>query len=264
MKPLRGCVKDVRELQHFLKTTFPHHSFQFRTLLNEQATYQNIIEHFDESYLGKAKKGDVVLIQFSGHGARERAAPEFLEYFPEEKQETFVCHDSRLPGGRDLADKELGVLVERVAQQGAQVVLIMDCCHAGSATKSGEHEALGEARQWDDREEVRPLASYLDGHFLSGVYVPESRHLVLSACHKREKAFELNSGQGHFTKHLLDILRKYKGKISYAQLFAETRAAMHRSTDRQNPQLELSGFFNPYQFFLGGGGGSAKALYHAF
>jgi len=261
---LAGCANDVNNMKSFLENKFSTDALHIKTLLNEEATYRNIIDHFGAEHLLKAEKGDTVLVHYSGHGAREKAAPEFKPYFPEEKQETIVCYDSRLKKGFDLADKELGVLVERIAEKGTNVVLILDCCHAGSGSKNVSDIQLGESRQWDDSDKIRPLETYLDGHFLEKVYIPNSKHILIAACKKNEKAFELHSNQGNLSSHLLQVLKESKGDISYANLFAQTRILMHRISDSQNPQFETSGFFNGHSSFLGTGTDNNETTYQIF
>lgn len=254
--PLSGCEKDVQNMQQFLEreSYWPGRPRHIKTLLNKQATYQNIIAHFGEQHLLKAEKGDTVLIHYSGHGAREKAAPVFRPYFSSEKQETLICYDSRLDGHYDLADKELAVLLERIAKKEVELVLIMDCCHAGSISRSDAGRAnLGKARQWDDRDITRKLETYLDGHFIQTVYSPTSKHLLLSACKKTEKAYELLSGQGSFTTHLLQVLEAHSSMISYADLYRHTRDLMLQVSEKQQPQFESYGGFQAKTNFLSAG-----------
>lgn len=260
---LSGCKNDVRFMQNYLEKNISQ-DLNLITLHDKNATYQNIVKHFGKHHLLQANEGDLVLIQYSGHGAREKAAPEFAAYFQEEKQETMVCYDSRLPGHYDLADKELAVLIERIASKGAQVVLILDCCHSGSGTRNMADITLGKSRQWDDSNKVRPIESYLDGHFVNNLYLPNSKHILMAACEKREKAYELVSNRGSFSKHLMQVLEEQEGKISYANLFAQLRILMRKITDKQTPQFETSGFFNAHTTFLGNANHHEGTTYQVF
>jgi hypothetical protein len=209
------------------------------------------------AHLGKAGPDDSVLLVFCGHGAREKAPELFHKYYPEGKNETLVCYDSRLPGHYDLADKELAVLIDRLSRSGAEVVLWMDCCHSGSVSRDFQSE-LGAVRQWTLREDDRPPESYLDGYFTDHpIPLPASRHISLAACAKTEEAYELKSSRGLFSTQLLSILEE-EPNISYARLFTECRRRMFRITDRQQPQFDLSGFFNPYRSFLSKEKGTAE------
>ena len=102
---LGGCAKDVSDLVEYLNDIIPTNQLHSKVLLDDEATYQNIIDHFGDKHLLKAGAEDVVLIQYSGHGAREKAAPEFYTHFPDGYNETLVCYDSCLlytsPSPRD-------------------------------------------------------------------------------------------------------------------------------------------------------------------
>ncbi|MFK7809118.1 MAG: caspase family protein, partial [Saprospiraceae bacterium] len=196
---LLGCANDVEAVESFLESQFKVEDLNAVSLIDEAATYDNIIKHFGAAHLAKAKKGDTVFIHFSGHGARGFSAPEFKAYFPDGLDENLVCYDSRVGANYDLADKELAVLIERIAVKGVDVIVLLDCCHSGSGTRSSEELEIAAAREWEDREEVRSLESYLNRYFVNNLYVPNSRHLLLAACEKREKAFELSNNQGVFT-----------------------------------------------------------------
>ena len=260
---LEGCANDVAAMRAFLGSHFPGEKLVSKVLLNEQATYRQVIKNFGEAHLLKAGKGDLVLFQYSGHGARARSASEFNKYYPDGLDETLVCYDSRIPGGLELADKELSVLISRIAARGAHVLVILDCCHSGSGTRGSEDFHLGAVRQVAERQEERPLDSYLDGYFKAdNILLPNSRHMLLAACDKKESAFELTSRQGHFTYNLLKVLEAVKGKISYADLFTQSRIQMRKLTGRQNPQFETSGFFNAFAGFLELGGQANQASLH--
>jgi hypothetical protein len=254
---LKGCLQDISAIRTFLESIFSANKRDILLLQNEQATYREVIRQMGPAHLGKAGPDDLVLLVFCGHGAREKAPDLFRKYYPEGKNETLVCYDSRLPGHFDLADKELAVLVDRLSQSGAEVVLWMDCCHAGSVSRDF-HPELGAVRQWTLREDDRPAKSYLDGYFTDHpIPLPASRHISLAACAKTEQAYELKNNSGLFSSQLLSILKE-EPTISYARLFTEGRRRMFRITDRQQPQFDLSGFFNPYRSFLSKEKGTAE------
>lgn len=248
---LSGCVNDVNNLKTFLEKQFP--AGNIVTLLNEQATYKNVVAHFGKDFLLKAGKDDIVLFAYSGHGSQEFAAPEFRPYSTSNLQETLVLYDSRTPNGLDLADKELAILIERIAEKGAHVVVILDSCHSGSGTRTIDDVVLSNVRQTPNREKTRALSSYLEGEYVKrGNYSPpSSRHILLSACDKKEKAYEITGNRGLFSKTLTDILTKEGGKLSYADLFIKCQMAMLPVSSAQHPRFETHGLFNGYDGFLG-------------
>jgi hypothetical protein len=134
---LQGCVNDIDAFASYLserankgKGNTPH----LRTLKNGEATRQAVIDAF-RSNLGQAKKGDVAIFYYSGHGSQEQAPEEFWKVEPDHLDKTLVCYDSRKSGSWDLADKEIGKLIGEVAARGPHVAVILDCCHSGSGTR---------------------------------------------------------------------------------------------------------------------------------
>lgn len=254
---LSGCAQDVDALKSFLKEILPEKHFHSKELLNDDATYQNVIDHFGNKHLLQAKQNDVVLIQYSGHGAREKAAPEFLHHFPDGFCETLVCYDSRTPNGFDLADKEIAVLIERIASKGVHVVMIMDCCHSGSISRdlNSDKNPTIKKREFLAKLDTRPYDKYLNGYFSKkypkgkNLSIPKAKHIALAACRKKETALEIG-GQGFFTTNLVKVLKETNGNISYTNLFSKSIVEMARRSQHQHPQFEPAGFFNSQEGFL--------------
>ena len=266
---LAGCVNDVTAFHEWLKGRATGGEFELepRLLLDEQATRQNIIDGF-RKHLGKAKARDVVLFYYSGHGSQEKAPEEFKALELDEMDETLVCWDSREPGGWDLADKELGVLLSEVAAKGAHVVVILDSCHSGSATRDVQPQLAVRWTARDDRP--RPLDSFLfklDQVNLSRVIpdrnanpsgwlaLPEGKHVLLAACQSHERAREYSAeGKtwGAFSYFLRTTLAACKGVLSYRSLYSLTRARVRAGVPAQSPQLESGAGADLDEPFLGG------------
>lgn len=249
---LRGCVNDVNNLHDYLRENY-NYKRHVQVLKNADATRENIIRLF-RSHLGQAKKDDVVLFYFSGHGSQEISAPEFKEYFPAGKNETLVCYDSRTPGGLDLADKELAVLLEEIARSEPHMAVILDCCHSGSGTRTIDDFKLARFRQVPPTrlDYPRPLETYLEGCYTNRkpVAIPQSKHILMSACDRDQKAWETQDDNGLFTSILLEVLRKAHGNISYVDLFTRCRTAILKQALNQTPQFETYRQFMPYLKFL--------------
>lgn len=263
---LAGCVNDVEHLHEHLRTSGDPHALAVETLTNAQATRAAVVDAF-RRHLGQAREGDVVLFHYSGHGARWSSAPAFKPWYPEGRDESLVCIDSRARGGHDLADKELAVLVHEVAARGAHVVVLLDCCHSGSGTRGADTLRGLRARVTREVLDPRPLDSYLDGWYAERaargetLSIPTGRHILLAACERRQLAQETPDGHGVFTATLLDVLRTSPGAISYADLFVRCRAAVRGRADDQTPQFETYAHFNAWSGFLGRAGGAAARRY---
>lgn len=253
---LTGCVNDVDHFHSYLTENFDKGRLHIEILKDSDATRPNIITQF-RSHLGQAKANDVAVFQYCGHGARCKSAKPFEEFFPDGKDEGLVCYDSRGPGGFDLADKEMAVLLAELAKNEPHIACILDCCHSGSATRSADDFTQGKCRQTHEVIEERPLESYLDGYYSAlrkrgaTLEIPASRHILLAACQRIQKAWEGKDHSGVFTSTLLEALGKSGPDISYADLFVRCRALVRKRADNQDPQFETSRGFNAYSGFLG-------------
>src|SRR4051794_31177135 len=205
IRSLSGCVNDVEAFAEYLRQRVDGAqgiTLELKMLRNTEATRDAVIGGFRQ-HLGKAAKGDIALFYYAGHGAQEQAPAEFWPLEPDRLNETLVCHDSRLDDGWDLADKELNKLINEVTAKDPHMVLILDSCHSGSATRDlAEQRTNVRLAQIDSR--VRPLSSFIvsveeafrlagpgavaggNGGLAAGM----GRYVVLSACRDNQLAQE--------------------------------------------------------------------------
>jgi pimeloyl-ACP methyl ester carboxylesterase len=251
---LEGCVNDIDAIEEFLNERIDRQNYQphIVKLLDEKATRQAVIDNF-EQHLGKAGSNDVALFYYSGHGSQEPAPPEFWHLEPDRMDETLVCWDSRQVGGWDLADKELGYLIAKVARKNPHIVVVLDCCHSGSGTKDVVQSKVRHApadrrsRKVEDfifaMRDLEAITSEPIEGLTSGWNLPRGRHILLSACQDREVASEY-SGEGKprgaFSYFLIDTLQKANGTLSYRELFKRASALVRSRIKDQTPQLEAT------------------------
>ncbi|MFK7734276.1 MAG: caspase family protein, partial [Pseudomonadales bacterium] len=113
------------------------------------------------------------------------------------------------------------------------------------------------ARQTHEVFEQRALESYIDGYYQQqmntehGLHIPTSRHALLAACKRTEKAWESTNHSGVFTDTFLQVLGKSGNHVSYADLFVRCRLAVRKQVENQNPQFESFAYFNAHDGFLG-------------
>jgi hypothetical protein len=253
---LAGCVNDVDHVHAYLSDNCDKADLAVEVLKDGDATRDNIIRQF-RGHLGKARDGDVALFQYCGHGARWASAKAFKEFYPDGKDEGLVCIDSRRPGGFDLADKELALLISELAKNGSHVAVVLDCCHSGSGTRGVDAFSGLRPRLTHEVSDERPLDSYLDGYYADlrkkgqPLFIPTGRHILLAACERKQLAQETADRSGVFTSTLVDVLDKSAGDVTYADLFVRCRAAVRSRADNQNPQFEAYDNFNASSGFLG-------------
>ncbi|MFK7970007.1 MAG: caspase family protein [Bacteroidia bacterium] len=276
---LAGCVNDSKDVQAWLETVVPEGKLNLKTLHDHDATKQNIIDGF-LNHLGKAKSDDTVFIHYSGHGSQERAHPAFKRLEPDGLNETVVCVDSRqvIDGvlHRDLADKEVGALVKKVADTGAHVVMIFDCCHSGSGSRDtkkvtarqspsdmNKPRTLEDYIFWDEATYGDGFKRAIEGSEEGFSILPQGKHILLAGARSRQTAKELALGDGRqggiFTYSLLEVLKRSQGRVTYSDLVARARAIVNNTVSDQDPQLDVVGGADQDAYFMGGDGSAQIA-----
>lgn len=289
IRSLDGCLKDLDSVEEYLKTSIStdkaqsitidglpvkqYNNLQICRLQNNQATHSNISKGF-EKFLVQATEKDVVWFHFSGHGAESPTAKEFLPIEPNGKDQTLVCYQKTDTDHLHLADKELAVLLHKVAnfdldgktKKSPHIVVTLDCCHSGSGTRdilmTSELKSRNLMDNLDTRMSIanqtsRLLSTYANGFYSqqlvqkSQLEIPLSKHVLISACESVQVAGDLPAG-GVFTSGLISALTNATGPLNYADLFIKTRSAVQKIRTDQLPQFEPLGNFNPYTRFLNG------------
>ncbi|MGB0521585.1 MAG: caspase family protein [Flammeovirgaceae bacterium] len=271
---LNGCVNDMRAFESYLTSRFDPEkvNLHLKVLTNEQATRNNVIDGFMTHLMqatgfedGKSK--DLAVFYFSGHGAQEPMPWELHKTDEKKLIQSIVCYDSRLEGGNDLVNKELGYLIHKVKTKGKSkppaFVAIMDCCHSGSGTRSTGDST--KSRQMDLRKKNRQIEQYLGYEERSEtkndagkaiINFPYGSHLLLAAARSHETAKETKidgAQRGVFTYALIKALKDAKNDISYEDLIYRTQVFAFNKVDDQLPQLDIVGDVDPDAPFLGGG-----------
>ena len=253
--PLRGCVADARLWQQTLKQL----GFETRIMLNEEAKWAKIIEALTD-LVKNSRSGDVVVLQYSGHGTTvPDASGDDVGGNNVREDEALCPHD--FATGKLVIDDDVARIF-RGLPPGINLTCFFDCCHSGSITRF----AIGNTPQNplggpDERPRfIQPDAKLIAAHLkfrekqggtrATSLRGPEGmREVVFSACLDREVAWESN-GQGDFTRLALPILRQaVNGWTNEAFAQAVTRA--FGATPRQHPELDCApsarrnGFLKP-------------------
>ncbi len=256
---LAGCVNDATAMQQLILEKYTDLSPNILKLTNESATREHIITNFRSHLVANAKPKDTVLFYYAGHGSYTRTAQAFEKYDGIKQDETFVCYDSRLPGKHDLTDKEIAVLLSEINQD-AHIVVIADSCHSASVTRNAKMDAaaefnLGSKRFTEGAWVERDVKSYLleENNYYHrlgrDMKIPNSKHLLISACKRNEEAWETKERRGLFTTSLLSILQ-HQPDISYTDLFARVRTKVYGTAKNQTPTIYPMEGFNPNTVFL--------------
>lgn len=200
-----------------------------RTLVNEQATKAGIVSAF-KKLAAKCKTGDMVYVQFSGHG---QLVTDVNGDEADGWDEAWIPYDAYLKYGRNdrgekhLIDDEINVLLTGIWRKigdSGKLLVVVDACHSGDSSRGDEDEVIRGVKD----EFVIPIKK--KG---KTVKAPE-RWITLSAC----KDFQLNQEMktpkvGKLTYAL--YMTAQKGKVSLTEI--ESMMSAYRGRLPQTPVL---------------------------
>lgn len=253
---LPGCKADLAAMEDFFSSYAKINDVDFKpvVLLNEDASRQSVIENF--SHFGQAGTDDVCLLYFSGHGAQMPAPPEFWDEETDRKCETMVLHDSRLPGGRDLADKELSYLLATHTKAAGQVLAVIDSCHSGTITRMAKaipRTAAPSNVPVSFKDFLGSETYHKEGDYR---HPPVRDHITLSACRPEQLAMEMPMGgvnRGLFSWFLIETMNSIDlAGCSYAELIDRVRVRVKNQYRKQDVFAGATGSANLHQHFLNG------------
>lgn len=121
---LAGCVNDANDWAEALTDR----GFTVTKLLDKQAI-GNSIRKAIKAMVSGAKKDDIIIIQYAGHGSY---VPDEDGDEPDGTDECICPHDVATKG--EITDDELFELYSD-RQRGVKVVMISDSCHSGTVTR---------------------------------------------------------------------------------------------------------------------------------
>lgn len=191
---LPGIDKDV-EFAKQIASLMGFRPGEIVVLMDGQATLGNIREKFN-TWLREAGPDDQVLVYFSGHGAYVRDTNGDED---DGQDELWVTADTRVANGRlenYLLDDEVDQLLAGLSSN--NVLVILDSCHSGSASKS-----VGDFVEKRLPYEGREYASAKS----RGVGRPQ--HALIAACRDTQTAGATSRGS-LLTTALLDSIANRK------------------------------------------------------
>lgn len=248
--PLSGCVNDVARMSTVLQKMFAE-QLQLLTLTEAQATRAGIINAFRTQLIepakiwaqsGRPSPEPAFLFHFSGHGSLNR---DVTQTKPSGFDETIVPYDSRQADIFDIRDWELGALIDELGQYTSCITIVLDCCHAGSGTRSSGRMCEPDLRVPPSRNLPRPQAIQSSG-LRSAQETKMAEYVLLAACHAKQIAQEYHdktSGQtlvyGAMTYALTETLAELKSRdVTCRELYEMTRNKVRMWYPEQIPQCE--------------------------
>ncbi|MES4888905.1 caspase family protein [Streptomyces sp. NPDC096012] len=173
---LPSCEHDADQVAEIL--TMPEYDFSVTRLVNEEATKTSILRWLVEA---RNSGADKILFYFSGHGASTDLGT-FL-----------VTHDNReFEEGIPLSD--ILRILEPSEESSTQVLVLLDCCHAGGALTGKVKPTLR-------------VENLKNAEITQAVRQVNPSSAVIAACTENQVAWEVsNLGHGVFTYYLISAL----------------------------------------------------------
>ena len=245
---LQGCVNDANDWAAVLA----ERGFRVNKLLDDQATKAAMVKAMSD-LIGKASKGDSVVITFSGHGTYQ---PDTDGDEADGLDEALCPYDLQTKGEALVDDEIRAIFGARKA--GVRIVLISDSCHSGTVTRAAKAE-----KDADTRPRFMPMGNWLPEKLLpknragkpaatiaapagtSPLSSASSRalgDLLLAGCKEGPNNFSYDARingrfNGAFTCYALKALKGMKAGATYADWHKAIAKYLPSASYPQVPQI---------------------------
>lgn len=253
--PLAGVVYDVIGVEALVRTKMQVAPQDIHKLVDEAATYNNIVAELKQ-LKQRSAPGDTVVIYFSGHGTSARAEGNDVLRLPLGTS-AFVPYDFDLTSPRPATERLitgrlhlLPLALKPLDEGGRNVILIADSCYSGNIVRSINGVTSRYLPIGDSEPSPRTLA---EANVEAAPY-PYRRVVMISASADTEKAADLSNPkltptltgkpQGALTDALIGafdgkIATDYNGdgKTSFVELQRAIRENLAERKQLQSPQI---------------------------
>lgn len=241
---LRGPANDVRIIKNVLTSSYGFSEGEIKTLINSEATGENIKKAFENWLVSGTSPGDLVIFFYSGHGAQ---IPDQNGDEADGKDEVLAPYDVVPEGGRNIIrDDELGTWLRKLSKR--EVVVFIDACHSGTMTRGIRDGGVSDLEPTPaSKARFIPITYYEPQHLPRALPIqrdePEDQ-IFMAASGEHEISLEIafpDGFYGGFTHTLVEGLRERIGK-TYEELYRYVKKEMKdRHRLGQTPQIEPSG-----------------------
>jgi metacaspase-1 len=245
---LQGCVNDVTNMRHILKTYYGFTNSEIRVLVDRRATKENIIKRLEKMVSG-AKRGDHLVFHYSGHGSqiRDRDEQDELNDYMDE----LICPHDMDWDGNFITDDQLRLIFSQLPAS-VTLEVFLDCCHSGTGLRTfdfGRPAELGPQHPTHARFLTPPIDidCRLEGEVddIQGIrrFRDEGvkNRVLWAGCQDDQTSADAyidGSYNGAFTYYFCKHLRDTGGTIPRADLLKRLRASLRHEEYTQIPQLE--------------------------
>ena len=230
--PLRGCVNDVENMRRLLTEHCGFSVLQVRTLVDERATKQRIMDSLS-LMIEQAQPGDHLVFHFSGHGSQ---VPDTEGDEPDAMDEILCPHDFDWTPDRYITDDEMHDVCA-LLDPGATLDVILDSCHSGTMLRVPWDVTPrfipypGQMPQMDDDKKVVRM---MQGHGFLNI-------ALFSGCMDNQTsadAYINKQHQGAMTWAFCKNVSRFDGGKDRQQLIQNLQYELEYKGYQQTPELE--------------------------
>ena len=186
-------VEDINLLSPILKKQ----GFYLTTLLDEQATYQNITNQLS-TFTNQTKKGDIIYLHFSAHGQ----PVEDLNGDEEDGwDEAIVPIDAYknykkgvYEGKKHLLDDQLNTYIKKLRTKigpSGFLYVVIDACHAGTSSRANDETVRGTKVGFTYNNKVFKPSAQKKSHYKVEATPKMSHVMYLEACRPDQVNMEI-------------------------------------------------------------------------
>ena len=248
---LRGCVNDVKDLSAALVEFHGFKTGDITVLTDGEATTK-AMQAGIKKLVRESKKGDVVLLHYSGHGSN---VPDDDNKDEADGRDEILC-PTDLDWEKPMRDDWLRTTFDGL-RAGVGFTVIMDCCHSGTNTRAVlppdapvKERYLPSPWGLAAVESGRSLPKKVTGELrrtapaarkANDIVNAELPEVLVTGCRDTQTsadAFINGRYNGALTFALVEAIRQSKGRLTYRELHSRASAVLKKRKFDQVPQLE--------------------------
>ena len=221
--------------------------FSVSTLVNEQATYQGIVNSL-KGLISDTKRGDVVFIHFSCHG--QPVEDGLLGHFPKDEKDGYdeaivpidagrVYSSNGYKGEKHLTDDELNGYIKslrtKIGPKG-MLYVTLDACHAGESSRKGIETIRGtnEALTSQTNTKYNPPRGNVR-HYQVEKGINLSPVLFIEACRSYQRNSEIRVKGKEFGSLSYHLWQTLKSMPKFDQNASEFMNKVENSAKKKGP-----------------------------